>query len=231
MLDQRQQRYLKALDIPLWSVRDPSSNFSCDSVSREVDDSHETLGAWSSLVEQAVACQACPLHASRQQIVFGVGNTDADWMIIGDAPSADDDREGLPFVGKAGGLFDKMLFAIGLDREISYISTSVKCKPAGNRAVQRDELESCASFLHQQIQFVAPKIILVLGEIAAQSLLDSSEPLVNLRTKVHWYQDSGIPIIASYHPAELLQSSVDKRKVWQDLQLAKSLRDEHSIQS
>jgi DNA polymerase len=179
---------------------------------------------WPELREAVAACTACRLCEGRRQTVFGVGNERAHWMIVGEAPGEQEDRQGEPFVGKSGQLLDNMLRAIALTRGEAeparqvYIANTIKCRPPGNRNPEADELAKCEPFLIRQVQLVQPKIILALGRFAVQSLLRSSEPVGRLRGRVHHYQ--GVPLIVSYHPAYLLRNPEDKAKAWDDLCLA-----------
>jgi uracil-DNA glycosylase len=180
--------------------------------------------AWPALREAVAACTACKLWESRRQTVFGVGNPHAHWMIVGEAPGEQEDRQGEPFVGKSGQLLDSMLRAIALTRGEAeparqvFIANALKCRPPGNRNPEPDELAKCEAFLIRQVQLVQPKIILAMGAFAVQSLLRSSEPVGRLRGRVHQYQ--GVPLIVTYHPAYLLRNPVDKAKAWDDLCLA-----------
>jgi uracil-DNA glycosylase len=180
--------------------------------------------AWPALREAVAACTACKLCESRRQTVFGVGHPRAHWMIVGEAPGEQEDRQGEPFVGKSGQLLDSMLRAIALTRGEAeparqvFIANTLKCRPPGNRNPEPDELAKCEPFLIRQIQLVQPKIILAMGAFAVQSLLRSSEPVGRLRGRVHQYQ--GVPLIVTYHPAYLLRNLVDKAKAWDDLCLA-----------
>ncbi len=175
---------------------------------------------WEQL-EQAVAnCQNCQLCHTRTQTVFGRGNPQARWMLIGEAPGEQEDRQGQPFVGKAGQLLDNMLAAAGLDRENDvYIANVLKCRPPGNRNPNPDEILACSSYLQQQIRHVQPTLILALGRFAVQTLLQTEQSIGKLRGQLHQYQ--GIPLIATYHPAYLLRNLPDKAKAWQDMVLAK----------
>ena len=179
---------------------------------------------WPALRDAVAACTACKLCETRRQTVFGVGNTRAHWMIVGEAPGEQEDRQGEPFVGKSGQLLDNMLRAIALTRgeaepaQQVYIANTLKCRPPGNRNPLPDELAKCEAFLIRQVQLVQPKIILAMGAFAVQSLLRSTEPVGKLRGRVHHYQ--GVPLIVTYHPAYLLRNLVDKAKAWDDLCLA-----------
>ncbi|MDA3862446.1 MAG: uracil-DNA glycosylase [Deltaproteobacteria bacterium] len=163
-------------------------------------------------------CQKCRLAETRQNIVFGEGDSDARLMLIGEGPGANEDRTGIPFVGKAGKLLDKMIVAMGLDRKQIFIANIVKCRPPGNRDPLPNEVEQCISALKKQIDIIKPEVILALGRVAAQTLLDSKSSLGKLRLKWHTYQ--GIPLLPTYHPAYLLRNPAAKRKSWEDLQMA-----------
>jgi uracil-DNA glycosylase family 4 len=179
---------------------------------------------WPALREAVAACTACKLCEGRRQTVFGVGNLRAHWMIVGEAPGEQEDRQGEPFVGKSGQLLDNMLRAIGLTRGEAdparqvYIANTIKCRPPGNRNPEPDELAKCEPFLVRQVQLVQPKIIIAMGRFAVHSLLRSTEPIGRLRGRVHTYQ--GVPLIVTYHPAYLLRNPEDKARAWDDLCLA-----------
>jgi uracil-DNA glycosylase len=175
---------------------------------------------WQALQQQVAACMQCGLHRTRTQTVFGVGNRDADWLIIGEAPGAEEDKRGEPFVGRAGQLLDAMLAAIGLDRTKAYIANILKCRPPNNRDPQADEVACCEPYLQRQIALIQPRIILAVGRIAAQNLLKTDQPLGRLRGRVHSYGAAQTPVIVTYHPAYLLRSPGDKRKAWEDLKTA-----------
>ena len=166
------------------------------------------------------ACTLCELHRSRTQTVFGTGHPAAEWLIIGEAPGADEDRLGEPFVGRAGQLLTSMLRAMGLAREEVFIANILKCRPPNNRDPQADEVKNCGSYLRQQIEIIKPRIILVVGRIAAQSLLNTDAPIGKMRGQKYIYQDTDIPVVATYHPAYLLRSPQQKRKAWEDLKFA-----------
>jgi len=178
---------------------------------------------WLQLQAQVKSCQACELHSSRLNTVFGVGDEKANWMIIGEAPGADEDRQGEPFVGKAGQLLNQMFISLGLSRERVFIANILKCRPPNNRDPKLEEVVACQSFLDQQIDYVQPKVILAVGRISAQNLLQTTETIGRIRGKKYLYRDTGIPIVATYHPAYLLRSPLEKRKVWQDLVMAKRI--------
>jgi DNA polymerase len=175
---------------------------------------------WETLQTAVRDCTACGLCASRTQTVFGVGDRQARWLIIGEAPGADEDRLGEPFVGRAGKLLDEMLKALGLKRQQVYIANILKCRPPENRDPASEETQCCWPFLERQIQLIRPGIILAVGRIAAQMLLQTDVAIGKLRGKVYRLADLGIPVVVSYHPAYLLRSPREKRKSWDDLQLA-----------
>ena len=174
---------------------------------------------WSEIKQAVPACTACGLHKTRTQTVFGVGDENADWMLIGEAPGAEEDRLGDPFVGQAGKLLDNMLAAIDLKRgENVYIANVLKCRPPGNRNPEPEEVAKCTPFLKRQIALIQPKLILAMGRFAAQTLLSSDASIASLRGKVYRYE--GVPLIVTYHPAYLLRNLPDKSKAWQDLLFA-----------
>ena len=182
---------------------------------------------WPELREAVAACRACGLCERRTQTVFGVGSTQAQWMVVGEAPGEQEDREGEPFVGAAGQLLDRMLAALQLTRAQEpgtpperqvYIANTLKCRPPGNRNPAPDELARCEPFLVRQIELLKPRIILAMGRFAVQALLRSDEPIGRLRGRVHRYQ--GVPLVVTYHPAYLLRNLPEKAKAWDDLCLA-----------
>lgn len=175
---------------------------------------------WEALATRVSQCQLCELHASRTQTVFGVGNRRADWLVIGEAPGKDEDEQGEPFVGRAGQLLNAMLKAVGLAREQVYIANILKCRPPNNRDPKVEEVVCCEAYLARQIELIQPRIILAVGRIAAQNLLKTETPIGKLRGQVHTLGETGIPVVATYHPAYLLRSPLEKRKAWSDLQLA-----------
>ncbi|NOV30847.1 uracil-DNA glycosylase [Methylomonas sp. ZR1] len=183
--------------------------------------SHANDQIWRDLQLEVSLCQACSLCKTRTQTVFGVGNKQASWMLIGEAPGQNEDLQGEPFVGKAGQLLTEMLRAIGLKREEVYIANILKCRPPNNRDPQAEEVAACNRFLQQQIELIQPKIILAVGRIAAQSLLTTQQPLAKLRGVQHQLHD--IPLIVIHHPAYLLRSLLEKAKAWSDLQFALSV--------
>jgi DNA polymerase len=177
---------------------------------------------WVPLRERVAACTACDLCKTRTQTVFGVGNQRAEWLIIGEAPGAEEDRQGEPFVGRAGQLLNAMLLAIGLPRETVFIANILKCRPPGNRDPKPEEVARCLPFLQAQIALLRPKIMLAVGRIAAQNLLATDAPLARLRGKLHRFGEAGTPLVITYHPAYLLRTPADKRKAWEDLKFARA---------
>ena len=162
-------------------------------------------------------CRACKLCERRNKVVFGTGDPQADLLLIGEGPGAEEDRQGLPFVGPAGQLLTKILRAIDLDREEVYITNVVKCRPPGNRDPQPDEVAACRAYLERQIALIQPKLIVALGRVAAQTLLGTDQALGRLRG--HWWQVLGVPTRVTYHPAALLRNTSFKRPTWEDMQL------------
>ncbi|MCW3481432.1 uracil-DNA glycosylase [Neisseriaceae bacterium JH1-16] len=174
---------------------------------------------WPELEAAVAACRRCRLCETRTNTVFGRGQPGARWLLVGEAPGENEDRQGLAFVGRAGQLLDSMLAAIGLDSETDVFITNVlKCRPPGNRNPSGDEIAACQNYLLQQIAHLKPTVIVALGRFAAQTLLQNSDSIARLRGKVHHYHD--IPLIVSFHPAYLLRNLPDKAKAWQDLVLA-----------
>jgi DNA polymerase len=178
---------------------------------------------WPELRSRVAACTRCTLCNTRTQTVFGVGNQQAQWLIVGEAPGAEEDRQGEPFVGRAGQLLNSMLRAVGLAREQVYIANVLKCRPPGNRDPAPTEAAECLPFLEQQIALLRPKIMLAVGRIAAQNLLRTDMTLGGLRRQVHRFGASQVPLVVTYHPAYLLRSPTEKRKAWEDLKFAREV--------
>ncbi len=168
---------------------------------------------------EASGCTACKLSAGRRHVVFGSGHPNAELMLIGEGPGAEEDRQGLPFVGPAGELLTKILRAIDLDRSEVYIANVVKCRPPNNRDPEADEVTACRGFLERQIDLVQPRVIVALGRVAAQALLGTQEALGRLRGR--WHDVRGVPTRATYHPAALLRYSHYKRPTWEDMQVVR----------
>ena len=175
--------------------------------------------ALAAIREDLGECTRCKLHAQgRKQIVFGVGNPSAELMFVGEAPGADEDEQGVPFVGRAGQLLTKMIEAMGFSRDDVYIANVLKCRPPGNRDPHPDEVTSCEPFLFRQVDTIGPKVIVALGKFAAQTLLKTQDPISRLRGRVYEYR--GAKLIPTFHPSFLLRSPGYKREAWQDLQQA-----------
>lgn len=220
LTETERRAYLDALGIDLWLPRGQA-------------DESEPVGAvpadagvldWEPLKECVAACMRCGLHQSRTQTVFGVGNRDASWLFIGEAPGAEEDRRGEPFVGRAGKLLDEMLRAVGQSRKTAFIANVLKCRPPNNRDPKPDEAAACRAYLDRQIELIRPDIIVAVGRIAAQSLLGTDTPVGRLRGKRHMLGE--LPLVVTYHPAYLLRSPSQKRKVWEDLCLARDILEE-----
>jgi uracil-DNA glycosylase len=179
--------------------------------------------AWDDLAAAVRSCTRCALHKSRTQTVFGVGRRDADLLVIGEAPGADEDRQGEPFVGRAGQLLNSMLRAMGTPRNEVYIANILKCRPPGNRDPQPEESTSCTPYLTQQIALLKPRVILAVGRISAQWLLQTDSPIGRLRGQVFQYGAAATPLVVTYHPAYLLRSPLAKATAWTDLCKVKEL--------
>ena len=215
-----QQQYLDGLQFVRWVRRDPERHLIQPDLSLDPSSTERDLFELAAVVDH---CTACSLHRTRQHTVFGAGSASAECLFVGEAPGSEEDRRGLPFVGRAGQLLDAMISALGLERDQTYIANVLKCRPPDNRDPQGEEVHSCETYLHQQIQLIEPRLIIALGRFAVQSLLKSSLPIGKLRGVRHSYEPFGIPLVATYHPAYLLRSPLEKRKVWSDLRLAKTV--------
>jgi len=230
------RQYLEAMDIPVWLSRESvvsEAEAVCQPVNvatapaiAEAPAQYSGVDAasaldWPALEATVQACTQCELHKTRTQAVFGTGNQNAQWLFVGEAPGADEDRQGEPFVGKAGQLLNAMLFALGLKREDIYIANVLKCRPPNNRDPQPCEVEQCEPYLARQIELIQPRIIVTLGRHAVHNLLKTDKALGRLRGQKMDYR--GTPLLATYHPAYLLRNPVDKRKVWQDLCMARNI--------
>jgi uracil-DNA glycosylase family 4 len=247
MLPERRRQYLEAMGIDLWVRRGaapaaseivgPLAAPAAAEPPRAVENLAEpaplsapatspedTTLAWQRLLDEVRRCTRCPLHATRTQGVLGVGPKRADWLVIGEAPGVEEDRRGEPFVGAAGQLLDAMLRAIGLDRKTNvYIANILKSRPPNNRDPRPEEVAACLPYLERQIALLQPKIMLAVGRIAAQNLLDTDAPLGRLRGRVHHFGEMHTPLVVTYHPAYLLRTPADKRKAWEDLKFARSV--------
>jgi uracil-DNA glycosylase family 4 len=215
----------KIVDSEQKSAKSVTAKSSTKTHSDAVDNTDVSNATWESLENCVTNCQRCEIHRYRTQTVFGVGHHQADWMIIGEAPGADEDRQGEPFVGRAGQLLTNILAAINLPREQVYIANVLKCRPPNNRDPHKKEIQHCQGYLKRQIELVQPKVILVVGRIAAHTLLQTQLPVGRMRGKIHHLPELQIPLVVTYHPAYLLRQPVEKRKVWEDLKRAREVYD------
>lgn len=239
MMDEaRREDYLRAMGVTRWRRRGRSTAVQDEGeiseaqvppsqIPREIapPPSAATPGGdldWSALRERVRDCRACELRAGCTQTVFGVGNIQADLLVIGEAPGADEDRQGEPFVGRAGQLLNAMLLAMGYKRESVFIANIVKCRPPNNRDPLPEEALRCEPYLLRQIELIRPRLILAVGRVAAQNLLKTDVTVGRLRSRVHAFGAAQVPLVVTYHPAYLLRSPDQKGKAWQDLQLALS---------
>src|ERR1700730_6031715 len=206
------KEYLAALGLETWTLRGPAAAAP-----------REAAYDWPQLRERVAACTRCGLSASRTQTVFGVGNLQAEWLGVGEAPGAEEDRQGEPFVARAGQLLNAMLRSIGLKREQVYIANVLKCRPPQNRDPVPAETMECRPFLDRQIALLKPRIMLVVGRIAAQNLLRTGAKVGSLLQRVHRFGAAGVPLVVTYHPAYLLRSPAEKRKAWEDLKFAREV--------
>src|SRR5450631_4424484 len=223
------KEYLAALGLETWALRGSAAAASepAAAPSNEAAPAaaapRETAYDWPQLRERVAACTRCGLSATRTQTVFGVGNLQAEWLVVGEAPGAEEDRQGEPFVGRAGQLLNSMLRAIGIAREQVYIANILKCRPPGNRDPTSGEAAECLPYLEQQVALLKPKLMLAVGRIAAQNLLHTEVTLGRLRQKVHHFGLSQVPLVVTYHPAYLLRTPTEKRKAWEDLKFAREV--------
>lgn len=215
----RQALYLQRMGIDLWRRRE-SPAAAADTAAGDAP----VAGAvgdvpddWQALQQRVSDCRFCTLCETRRQTVFGVGSPSADLLLIGEAPGAEEDRRGEPFVGAAGKLLDNMLRAIELDRQRVFIANVLKCRPPNNRDPKPEEIRSCMPYLEAQIRHLQPRVILALGKVAAQALLESSAPLRAMREHWHRLGPTEVPMLVTYHPAYLLRRPEDKAKAWLDL--------------
>jgi DNA polymerase len=230
------KEYLAALGLETWTLRSgeagPPALGPRESTAREAgplalgppeSTAREAAYDWPQLRERVAACTRCGLSATRTQTVFGVGSLQAQWLVVGEAPGAEEDRQGEPFVGRAGQLLNAMLRAVGMARESVYIANVLKCRPPGNRDPLPAESAQCLPYLERQIELLQPKILLVVGRIAAQSLLRTDVKVGALRQRVHRFGASAVPLVVTYHPAYLLRTPAEKRKAWEDLKFAREV--------
>lgn len=222
-LSTRQRECLGLMDIDIWVRRNapaPVEATPAAQTARVESVAAADEPVWEALRAEVAACTKCTLHKGRTQTVFGVGNRSAHWLLIGEAPGREEDRQGEPFVGRAGKLLNSMLEAMGLRREEVYIANIMKCQPPGNRDPKPEEAQSCEPYLKRQIALIQPKIILALGRIAAQNLLKVDIPIGRMRGQCYEYPDPKVPVIVTYHPAYLLRKPTEKRRSWDDLKFA-----------
>lgn len=249
MLSARQQHCLEGMGITRWTIRKPPENVVSPQLDAEVihlpkNTEHKPilvpasayaeqtekritqknydLDDWSDIQKAIEACRNCQLAESCTKKVAGKGNPKADLVIIGEAPGQDEDLQGLPFVGRAGQLLDRILLSIGLNSQDVFITNILKCRPPNNRDPKAHEIDACSQFLNAQIKTIQPKIILSVGRISAQSLLKIQSPLGQLRGKQYLLPDTEIPLLVTYHPAYLLRNPAEKAKVWQDMKALKA---------
>lgn len=224
MNESGRNRILTTMDIDIWVPRsDAKSKEDGKQPLQQREGCESEAQAWETLKKEVATCTHCPLHETRTQTVFGVGNIHADLMFIGEAPGAQEDKQGEPFVGRAGQLLDAMLHSIGFDRQQIYIANILKSRPPNNRDPLPEEVAACTPFLTRQIALIQPKLLVALGRIAAHFLLDTTTPLGNLRGKTLSYGQSNIPLLVMYHPAYLLRSPQNKSKAYEDLCLIKEV--------
>ena len=228
-LDARRLRMWQAMGLgPAWQRRDVTCDRNADPA--EARTARIARLDWDELAREASQCAACPLCRTRKQAVFGVGYRHAEWMLVGEAPGAEEDARGEPFVGQAGKLLDNMLAAIGLTRtgetpQSVFIANVLKCRPPNNRNPEPDEVAQCEPFLRRQVALVDPRLVLVMGRFAAQALLGTDASIASLRGQVHHIEVAGqrVPVVVTYHPAYLLRNLGDKAKSWADLCFAKEV--------
>jgi DNA polymerase len=226
MLDARRQRLWEAMGLgPVWQRREAVTGAPTDQRAARIGQLD-----WDALAVEVAQCRACPLGEQRRQSVFGVGYRHAEWMLVGEAPGAEEDARGEPFVGQAGKLLDNMLAAIGLTRagetaQSVFIANVLKCRPPNNRNPEPAEVAQCEPFLRRQVELVAPRVVLVMGRFAAQALLGTDASIASLRGQVHHIEVAGrrVPVVVTYHPAYLLRNLGDKAKSWADLCLAREV--------
>jgi DNA polymerase len=230
-------QYFKSLGIdgvsrdPVWRTRGANATVQVVQQVQQVQEVRHTRAVASASSVELLAqlkaeigpdCTRCKLHTlGRKQVVFGVGNPNAQLMFVGEGPGADEDQQGEPFVGRAGQLLTKIIEAIGLKREDVYIANIIKCRPPGNRNPEPDEVERCEPFLFRQVAAIRPKVIVALGKFAAQSLLRTTDPITRLRGRSFNYR--GATLIPTFHPAFLLRNPSSKREVWEDMKKVRGI--------
>lgn len=220
-MDARRQAVLDALGVTRYVPRAAPSPATPAAATLPPTAGAPAGAGWEALEQAVAGCTRCGLCASRTQTVFGTGDRTARLMVVGEAPGAEEDRQGLPFVGRAGQLLNAMLLSVGFAREQVYIANVLKCRPPKNRDPEPAEAEQCLPYLRRQIELVAPRALLCVGRIAAQNLLGTSASLGSLRGQV--LRLGATPVVVTYHPAYLLRTPAHKRRAWDDLRLARSL--------
>jgi uracil-DNA glycosylase len=217
--------YLRALGVEDWRSRNPEVLAATATPVVEPPLAADVGGEiqWPELAARVAQCTGCELHRCRTRTVFGVGDQHAEWLIVGEAPGAEEDQRGEPFVGRAGLLLNSLLRGIGLAREQVFIANVLKCRPPDNRDPLPQEVAQCLPYLHQQIALLKPRILLAVGRIAAQNLLATNTPIGKLRGQQHVFGVARTPLIVTYHPAYLLRSPTEKRKAWEDLKFARGV--------
>ena len=218
---ERQAQYLQALGVDRWVARRGVPSAPAP-LAPQPAAAPAASDDWEQLAAQVRGCALCGLAKTRTQTVFGVGNRRAEMLVVGEAPGADEDAQGEPFVGRAGRLLNSMLRAVGMPRETVYIANLLKCRPPGNRDPAPEEVRCCQPYLQRQIGLLAPRLLLAVGRIAAQNLLATDTPIGKLRGSVHRLGPQRTPLVVTYHPAYLLRSPTEKRKAWTDLRLARA---------
>lgn len=232
MVDIKKTAYLKSMGIPLWrsnkcrldgaiAISDDYLDSTASPQKEFAPQNDAARAEWDQFKSELEHCVSCEICKTRKQIVLGDGNLNADIMIIGEAPGANEDEQGKPFVGRAGQLLTNMLLSIGIDRKNVYIANILKCRPPNNRDPSPEEIKNCMPFLQKQIAVIQPKVMITLGRIASQALLNTDKTMGNLRGKVFEYGEAKIPLIPTYHPAYLLRSPTQKAKVYEDLLIIK----------
>jgi uracil-DNA glycosylase family 4 len=207
---------------PIWRARAETPPTQNPENPENLENPENPKNLLSSIRAELGDCTRCKLHQlGRRQIVFGVGSPDADLMFVGEAPGHDEDVQGVPFVGRAGQLLTKIIEAIGLTRDQVYIANVIKCRPPNNRNPEPDEVESCRPFLFAQIDAIRPKVIVALGKFAAQTLLETLDPISRLRGRVYDYR--GTTLVPTFHPAYLLRNPSSKREVWEDMKKVRAI--------
>lgn len=230
-LDARRHRLWQAMGLgPVWQQRGAAAVGTAAGAPMNPREARIAQLDWDALVAETAECRACPLGEKRKQAVFGVGYRNAEWMLVGEAPGAEEDARGEPFVGQAGKLLDNMLASIGLTREGEtphsvFIANVLKCRPPGNRNPEPAEVAECEPYLRRQVELIGPKVIVVMGRFAAQALLGTDASIASLRGQVHHIDVAGrrVPVVVTYHPAYLLRNLGDKAKSWADLCFAREV--------